>query len=272
MPDISTVAGNPALNCEDVLLWSGLPHGGLYVPKNLPRFTGRNSLPGLGCPITSWPSIYAPFVEGSTQRQDFRRILENLRRITNTRQVAALRQTGRQTSVAEAVPRPTHAFKDFAHAVARSPARSFPDRARRARGHHGCGPRAHRSLPLLKLQALRERGHLYSHPHNRRLRSAAGQMTTHQGEHPQIFAIDGNFDDCQEMVKDSFGRSGVFLKGTRLVAVNSISLGADPWRKSSITSTRPAVGRAGTIPWLFRLRRVIGDNALPVIWHATMVC
>ncbi|MGV8340453.1 threonine synthase, partial [Pseudomonas aeruginosa] len=48
------------------------------------------------------------------------------------------------------------------------------------------------------------------------------QMTTILGDNIHNIAIEGNFDDCQEMVKASFADQG-FLKGTRLVAVNSIN-------------------------------------------------
>jgi hypothetical protein len=47
-------------------------------------------------------------------------------------------------------------------------------------------------------------------------------MTTLFGENIHNIAIEGNFDDCQEMVKASFADQS-FLKGTRLVAVNSIN-------------------------------------------------
>ena len=60
------------------------------------------------------------------------------------------------------------------------------------------------------------------HPHNRVSEVQRRQMTTIFGENIHNIAIEGNFDDCQEMVKDSFADQG-FLKGTRLVAVNSIN-------------------------------------------------
>ena len=47
-------------------------------------------------------------------------------------------------------------------------------------------------------------------------------MTTIMGDNIHNIAIEGNFDDCQEMIKASFADQG-FLKGTRLVAVNSIN-------------------------------------------------
>ncbi len=60
------------------------------------------------------------------------------------------------------------------------------------------------------------------HPNNRVSEVQRRQMTTIMGENIHNIAIEGNFDDCQEMVKASFADQG-FLKGTRLVAVNSIN-------------------------------------------------
>ena len=60
------------------------------------------------------------------------------------------------------------------------------------------------------------------HPHNRVSEVQRRQMTTILGENIHNIAVEGNFDDCQEMVKASFADQG-FLKGTRLVAVNSIN-------------------------------------------------
>ena len=47
-------------------------------------------------------------------------------------------------------------------------------------------------------------------------------MTSALSDNIHNIAVEGNFDDCQEMVKASFADQS-FLKGTRLVAVNSIN-------------------------------------------------
>ncbi len=61
------------------------------------------------------------------------------------------------------------------------------------------------------------------HPHNRVSDVQRRQMTTVPGDNIHNLAIDGNFDDCQAMVKASFSDQG-FLPGDRaLVAVNSIN-------------------------------------------------
>jgi threonine synthase len=75
------------------------------------------------------------------------------------------------------------------------------------------------------LEACRDRAGIdifMLHPKGRVSEVQRRQMTTILGENIHNIAVEGNFDDCQEMVKASFADQG-FLKGTRLVAVNSIN-------------------------------------------------
>src|SRR5690606_8012459 len=60
------------------------------------------------------------------------------------------------------------------------------------------------------------------HPHKRVSEVQRRQMTTAIGQNIFNLAIEGNFDDCQQIVKDCF-TDQAFLKGKRLVAVNSIN-------------------------------------------------
>lgn len=46
------------------------------------------------------------------------------------------------------------------------------------------------------------------HPHNRVSEVQRRQMTTILGDNIHNIAIEGNFDDCQEMVKASFADQG----------------------------------------------------------------
>jgi threonine synthase len=49
------------------------------------------------------------------------------------------------------------------------------------------------------------------------------QMTTVHGDNIHNLAVEGNFDDCQAMVKASFGDQSFLPDGRQLVAVNSIN-------------------------------------------------
>jgi threonine synthase len=61
------------------------------------------------------------------------------------------------------------------------------------------------------------------HPHNRVSDVQRRQMTTVQGDNIHNLAVEGNFDDCQAMVKASFGNQGFLNAERSLVAVNSIN-------------------------------------------------
>ena len=60
------------------------------------------------------------------------------------------------------------------------------------------------------------------HPYNRVSEVQRKQMTTIIEDNVFNIALEGNFDDCQEMVKDSFANQD-FLGGRKLGAVNSIN-------------------------------------------------
>jgi threonine synthase len=61
------------------------------------------------------------------------------------------------------------------------------------------------------------------HPHNRVSEVQRRQMTTVLQDNVFNIALDGNFDDCQNTVKNSFSDQSFLPKDRQLVAVNSIN-------------------------------------------------
>ena len=108
------------------------------------------------------------------------------------------------------------------------------------------------------------------HPHNRVSEVQRRQMTTILGDNIHNIAIEGNFDDCQEMVKASFADQG-FLKGTRLVAVNSIN-----WARimaQIVYYFHAALRSARRIArWRSRCRPATSATSSPATWRATWAC
>ncbi len=220
---ISTRGQAPALNFEDVLLAGLASDGGLYVPENLPRFTQEE--------IASWADlpyhelafrVMRPFVAGSIADADFKKILEETYGVFAHQAVAPLRQLDSNEWVLELFHGPTLAFKDFAlqllgrlldHVLAKRNERVVIMGA--TSGDTG-------SAAIEGCKACENVDIFIMHPHNRVSEVQRRQMTTILGENIHNIAIEGNFDDCQEMVKASFADQG-FIKGTRLVAVNSIN-------------------------------------------------
>lgn len=220
---ISTRGRAPALNFEDVLLTGLASDGGLYVPESLPHFTLEEIASWAGLPYHELAfRVMRPFVAGSIGDADFRRILEETYAVFTHSAVAPLRQLAANEWLLELFHGPTLAFKDFAlQLLGRLLDPVLARRGERAvilgatSGDTGSaaieGCRACQNLDIFIL-----------HPYGRVSEVQRRQMTTSLGENIHNLAIDGNFDDCQAMLKASFADQG-FLKGTRLVAVNSIN-------------------------------------------------
>lgn len=220
---ISTRGNAPALNFEDVLLAGLARDGGLYVPENLPRFTQEEIASWAGLPYHELAfRVMRPFVEGSISDTDFKQILEETYGAFAHSAIAPLRQLNANEWVMELFHGPTLAFKDFAlqllgrlldHILLKRDERVVIIGA--TSGDTGSaaieGCRRCENVDIFIL-----------HPHQRVSEVQRRQMTTILGENIHNIAIEGNFDDCQEMVKASFADQS-FLKGTRLVAVNSIN-------------------------------------------------
>lgn len=220
---ISTRGQAPALNFEEVLLAGLATDGGLYVPENLPRFTQEEIASWAGLPYHELAfRVMRPFVTGSIADADFNQILEQTYANFSHAAVAPLRQLNGNEWVLELFHGPTLAFKDFAlqllgrlldHVLAKRGERVVIIGA--TSGDTG-------SAAIEGCKHCENVDIFILHPHERVSEVQRRQMTTLFGDNIHNLAVEGNFDDCQEMVKASFADQS-FLKGTRLVAVNSIN-------------------------------------------------
>ncbi|EIK54130.1 threonine synthase [Stutzerimonas stutzeri TS44] len=225
---ISTRGQAPALNFEDVLLAGLASDGGLYVPENLPRFSVEEIASWAGLPYHELAfRVMRPFVSGSIPDADFKQILEQTYAsgedgVFAHAAVAPLRQLNGNEWVLELFHGPTLAFKDFALQLLGR----LLDYVLAKRGERvvimGATSGDTGSAAIEGCRRCENVDIFILHPHNRVSDVQRRQMTTIAGENIHNIAIEGNFDDCQEMVKASFADQG-FLKGTRLVAVNSIN-------------------------------------------------
>ncbi|WP_409524765.1 threonine synthase [Nitrincola sp. MINF-07-Sa-05] len=220
---VSTRGQAPVLNFADVLLAGLADDGGLYVPEKLPHFSQEE--------IASWSGLsYAelafkvvqPFVSDTIAEEDLRRMVDETYAAFNHSAVAPLVELGTNEWVLELFHGPTLAFKDFAlqllgrlmdHVLAQRGERLVIMGATSgdtgSAAIEGCRHSEHLDIFIL-------------HPYNRVSEVQRRQMTTILSDNVFNIALEGNFDDCQEMVKDSFADQG-FLQGQKLGAVNSIN-------------------------------------------------
>jgi threonine synthase len=223
MDYISTRGQAPKLKFADVLLAGLASDGGLYVPETLPTFSREE--------IASWAGLsYAelafrliePFVDDCVNSADLKRMIDATYAEFNHIAVAPLQELGSNEWVLELFHGPTLAFKDFAlQLLGRLMDHVLSERGERlvimgaTSGDTGSAA----------IEGCRHSNHLdifILHPYNRVSEVQRRQMTTIQADNVFNIALEGNFDDCQQMVKDSFADQR-FLDGLKLGAVNSIN-------------------------------------------------
>ncbi|KXU35512.1 threonine synthase [Ventosimonas gracilis] len=220
---ISTRGRAPALDFEQALLTGLANDGGLYVPENLPRFSLEQIKSWVGLSYSELAfEVMRPFVKGSLTDAEFKAIIEQTYAGFSHQAVAPLRQLGANEWLLELFHGPTLAFKDFALQLLGR----LLDRALLKRGERavilGATSGDTGSAAIEGCKACAQVDIFILHPHQRVSEVQRRQMTCVLADNIHNLAIEGNFDDCQEMVKASFADQD-FLCGTRLIAVNSIN-------------------------------------------------
>ncbi|MDF1763252.1 MAG: threonine synthase [Oleibacter sp.] len=224
MKYISTRGNAPELSFEDVLLTGLASDGGLYVPKDVPTFSLEE--------ISSWRDLpYAelahkviyPFVEGSVDADALQKMINEVYKGFGHKAVAPLQQLDNNEYVLELFHGPTLAFKDFALQLLGRLLDYILERRNEKVVIMGATSGDTGSAAIEGTKACRNVDIFILHPHNKVSEVQRRQMTTVSGDNIFNIAIEGNFDQAQDMVKASFGDQS-FLRGERkLVAVNSIN-------------------------------------------------
>lgn len=219
---ISTRGGGEPQSFEDVLLAGLAPDGGLYVPESWPHLDFA-LLRGKSY-IEVAEAVMFPFVEGSIDRADFRKILEETYSSENfcSPEVTPLHKVNNRIYVMEQFYGPTIAFKDVALQLL---GRLF-DYVLTKRGEHITIVGATSGdTGSAAIEGCRHSDHLdifILHPKGRVSDVQRRQMTTVDAPNVHNIALDGTFDDCQAMVKDMFN-DAEFRRAMNLSAVNSIN-------------------------------------------------
>ncbi len=224
MKYISTRGDAPALNFEEVLLAGLASDGGLYVPDELPRFdTDEIAAMAALDYVELAERIVTPFIGDCVPQDDLRAILRDTYAQFRHDAVAPMVEIGPNQWVLELFHGPTLAFKDFALQLLGRLLDYVLERRHQKVVIMGATSGDTGSAAIEGCRHCRNIDIFILHPHQRVSEVQRRQMTTVPGDNIHNLAVQGNFDDCQAMVKASFGDRG-FLPGDRsLVAVNSIN-------------------------------------------------
>ena len=224
MKFISTRGDAPALSFEEVVLAGLASDGGLYVPETLPTFSKEEiaSWSGLSYQQLAFKIIH-PFIDGEISDDDLSAIIEKAYDSFRHDAIAPLIQTGHNEWVLELFHGPTLAFKDFALQFLGHLLDFFLAKRQQKVVVLGATSGDTGSAAIEGCKRCENIDIFILHPHNRVSDVQRRQMTTVIADNVFNIALEGNFDDCQNMVKASFRDQSFLPDGRQLVAVNSIN-------------------------------------------------
>ncbi len=222
MKYISTRGGGQPLKFEDVLLAGMAPDGGLYVPENWPS-VDVSALKGKSYCEVAFAVMY-PFVEGSIPADDFKVMIEETYAGATFRHkdVVSLHHLKDNIYIMELFHGPTLAFKDVALQLL---GRLFDYVLKQKKERItivGATSGDTGSAAIEGCKSCEQADIFIMHPRGRVSDVQRKQMTTVEAPNVYNIALDGSFDDCQNLVKAMFADKE-FRETINLSAVNSIN-------------------------------------------------
>ena len=223
MDYISTRGEAPSLKFRDAMLAGLARDGGLYVPREWPSLTKKDirALRGKRYQDVAF-EVLKHFVEDEIPADKFKAMIEEAYATFRHPAVVPLVQTGPNDFVLELFHGTTLAFKDVAmQLLARLMDYALAERGERATivgatsGDTGGA--------AIDAFAGRERTDIFIlFPHGKVSPVQQRQMTTSNAANVHALAVRGNFDDCQNLVKEMFN-DAAFRDRLKLSGVNSIN-------------------------------------------------
>jgi threonine synthase len=220
---ISTRGAAPILSFEEVVLAGLATDDGLYVPETIPQFAPHELVEMAKLSYTELAfRVMQPFIGDAIEARDLQKLINETYKDFRHAAIAPLKQLSHNEFVLELFHGPTLAFKDFALQFLGRVLEYFLSRREQkltvigatsgdtgSAAIEGCRGRKHMRLFIL-------------HPYGRVSDVQRRQMTTVTDDNIFNLAVDGTFDDCQDIVKTLFANKD-FREKQKLTAVNSIN-------------------------------------------------
>ena len=223
MQYVSTRGTAPVLDFDDVLLAGLATDGGLYLPESWPSFSADDIRSMQRMKYTELAvRVMTPFLGKQIREADFAAMIEDAFAGFAHSAVAPMKQLDANLWLMELFHGPTLAFKDYPMQII---GRLF-DHVLTRRGERVTIVGATSGdTGSAAIEACRDREVIdifILYPHGRVSEVQRRQMTTVPALNVHCIAVEGTFDDCQDLVKAMFA-DAAFREVARLSAVNSIN-------------------------------------------------
>lgn len=220
---VSTRGAAAELDFPGVLLAGLATDGGLYVPQAWPALPPDVlAMAAEGDYVALATEVIWPYVAGTMDRDVLAGLLADAYATFDAPDVVPLRHLGGRLWLAELFWGPTLAFKD----IALQPVGRLFDHVLAGQGRHVTIVGATSGdTGSAAIEAVRDRDNVeifMFHPAGRVSEVQRRQMTTVLADNVHNIAIEGTFDDCQDLVKALFADAEL-REARNLSAVNSIN-------------------------------------------------
>ncbi|MFD0936805.1 threonine synthase, partial [Methylobacterium trifolii] len=223
MLHVSTRGSAAPLSFSDALLAGLARDGGLYVPESWPQIS-RSEIAGLAGRryADAAKLVLRPMIDGEIADADLDHMIEAAYATFRHPAICPLTQLDDNLFLLELFHGPTLAFKDLAMQLLGR----LMDHVLRARGSRativGATSGDTGSAAVEAFRGLDQVDVFILYPHGRVSEVQRRQMTSVEADNVHALAVDGTFDDCQNIVKALF-QHGDFADSVRLSGVNSIN-------------------------------------------------
>jgi len=220
---LSTRKNAPSLSYSEAVLQSLAPDGGLYVPEKFPKFDFRSHLGSTGLPRLA-ECCLSPFLEGDPLQSALTEICEEAFNFDIPLKMISPRYEGvrnKGTAVLEVFHGPTSAFKDVgARFLAACLVRTSTDSPRTvlvatSGDTGGAVAAAFFRKPGIEVFVLYPAG---------KVAPRQEKQLTAWGVNVHAFAVRGDFDDCQRIVKSALADQR-WQNQRKFISANSINIG-----------------------------------------------
>ncbi len=220
---ISTRGAAPTLKFDEVLLAGLASDGGLYVPESWPQISAAELRRWRGLSYADLAiRVMSPFVEGTVPQAAFERMVRDAYATFDHPAVVPMKQLGERLWSMELFHGPTLAFKDLALQLV---GRLYDNVLASHNARVTIVGATSGDTGSAAIEACRDRKSIeifILHPEGRVSAVQRRQMTTVPSKNVHNLAIQGSFDDCQDLVKAMFN-DRPFREAHKLGAVNSIN-------------------------------------------------
>ncbi len=219
---ISTRNSSKWFNFKDVFIKGLADDGGLYIPKSLHRYTQEdlNNFEDLQYTELAKKIIY-PFIGDFVNEDDLSNIIDKSYSVFRKKNVVDLKQVGDRFTL-ELFHGPTLAFKDVAMQLLGNFYEYYLNKTNEKINIIVATSGDTGAAAIDAIKGKKNINIFVLHPHNRISPVQRRLMTTGTEKNVFNIAINGNFDDCQNLVKAMFADKP-FSSLINMSGVNSIN-------------------------------------------------